>query len=62
MSIWNKFYLTENVPVSFYGTVKNVHITDFWNLIMLFGYSPFFIFEEYRIKVNLSGLPRLWQW
>lgn len=53
MSIWNKFHLTENVLVSFYGTVKNVHITDFWNLIMLFGYSPFFIFEEYRIKVNL---------
>lgn len=40
MSIWKKFNLTEDVPVSFNVTVKSVHITDLRHLIMLFGYSP----------------------
>lgn len=40
MSIWKKFHLTENIPVSFNVTVKSVHITDLRHLITLFGYSP----------------------
>lgn len=41
MNVWNKFHLTENLPVSFSVMVKSVRVTDLRHLIMLFGYPLF---------------------